>query len=127
MDIQKILNGAYDLHMHTAPDVVERKLDDIDMAERSESLGIKGFGIKSHYFCTSERARLVKKMHPKVNPLGAIVLNNTVGGFNPTSVEVAARDGAKIVWMPTFDSANEQNFLKSGKYKVLPFWAKMQE
>ncbi|MDC3424218.1 DUF6282 family protein [Aquibacillus sp. 3ASR75-11] len=126
MSVDKLLDGAYDLHVHTAPDVVERKLDDLDLAERAAKVGIKGFGIKSHYFCTAERARLVHKVYPSVKPVGAIVLNNAVGGFNPLAVEMAGRDGAKIVWMPTFDSENEQAFFRAGKHKKLPFWAKLQ-
>lgn len=124
---QKLLEGAYDLHVHTGPDIPERKLDDLDYAERLQSIGMKGFGIKSHYFCTAERARIVKKLYPKLNPVGAITLNNSVGGINPTAVEMAARDGAKIVWMPTFDSENEIDYVTNrGSYEVLPPWAQVQ-
>lgn len=126
MSAEEILRGAYDLHIHTSPDVAERKLDDFEMAERAKQVGIKGFGIKSHYFCTAERARLTKKIHPEVNAIGAITLNNTVGGINPIAVELAGRDGAKIVWMPTVDAENEQAYFRSGKHTKLPFWAKLQ-
>lgn len=123
----ELLEGAYDLHVHTGPDVNERKLDDLDMAARIQKLGMKGFGIKSHYFCTAERARLVKKLFPNVNPIGAISLNRPVGGLNPIAVEIAARDGAKIVWMPTFDAANEMDYLfQQSSYGELPPWAKVQ-
>jgi hypothetical protein len=122
----ELLEGAYDLHVHTGPDVMARKLDDLEMAERIQKVGMKGYGIKSHYFCTAERAKLVKKVFPNVNPIGAIALNNAVGGLNPLAVEMAARDGAKIVWMPTFDATNEQEFFKKGNHKKLPFWAKLQ-
>jgi hypothetical protein len=122
----ELIEGAYDLHVHTGPDVMNRKLDDLDMAERIQKVGMKGWGIKSHYFCTAERAKLVKKVYPNVNPIGAIALNNSVGGLNPMAVEMAARDGAKIVWMPTFDATNEQEFFKQGNHKKMPFWAKLQ-
>ncbi|MED1949744.1 DUF6282 family protein [Brevibacillus centrosporus] len=123
----ELLEGAYDLHVHTGPDVNERKLDDLEMAERVQRLGMKGFGIKSHYFCTAERARLVKKLYPDVNPIGAIALNYPTGGINPMAVEMAARDGAKIVWMPTFDAANELRYLLAqNSYEELPPWAKVQ-
>ncbi|RNB83381.1 cytosolic protein [Brevibacillus fluminis] len=123
----ELLEGAYDLHVHTGPDVNERKLDDLEMAERIQRIGMKGFGIKSHYFCTAERARLVKKLYPSVHPIGAIALNYPVGGINPLAVEMAARDGAKIVWMPTFDAANELRYLLAqDSYGELPPWAKVQ-
>ncbi|RKL68083.1 cytosolic protein [Salipaludibacillus neizhouensis] len=123
----ELLKGAYDLHVHSGPDVVGRKLDDLEMAERLEKVGMKGYGIKSHYFCTAERAKLVNKVYPNVNPIGAIALNNSVGGLNPLAVELAARDGAKIVWMPTVDATNEQEYFKKGNHKKLPFWAKLQK
>ncbi|WP_238177913.1 DUF6282 family protein [Paenibacillus contaminans] len=125
--MQELLEGAYDLHVHTGPDVSPRKLDDLDMAERIQKLGMKGFGIKSHYFCTGERARIVKKVYPDLNPIGALSLNHTVGGINPVAVEMAARVGAKIIWMPTFDAANEMAYMFSRtSYDELPPWAKVQ-
>jgi hypothetical protein len=124
---EELLEGAYDLHVHTGPDISPRKLDDFEYAERARKLGMKGFGIKSHYFCSAERARLVKKLYPDVNPIGAITLNNSVGGINPSAVEMAARDGAKIVWMPTFDAANEIDYMfNQTGYTELPPWAKVQ-
>ncbi|WP_284035481.1 DUF6282 family protein [Neobacillus sp. 114] len=124
---EELLEGAYDLHVHTGPDISQRKLDDFEYAGRAQKLGMKGFGIKSHYFCSAERARLVKKLYPDVNPIGAITLNNSVGGINPSAVEMAARDGAKIVWMPTFDAANEIEYMFSRTgYAKLPPWAKVQ-
>ena len=124
---EKLLEGAYDLHVHTGPDISERSLDDFDYTERLKKIGMKGFGIKSHYFCTAERARLVKKFNPNFNPIGAITLNNSVGGINPTAVEMAAKDGAKIVWMPTFDAENEIQYMFSqAGYEELPPWAQVQ-
>ena len=127
MEIEKLIEGSFDLHVHTGPDVMERKLSDIEMAKRLEEIGVRGFGIKSHYFCTAERARTVNELHQNVNAFGAISLNNAVGGFNPIAVEMAARDGAKIVWMPTVDSKNEMDKFKSGFYKSPPGWAKFKQ
>jgi len=42
-----------------------------------------------------------------VRALGTITLNHAVGGLNATAVEVAARQGARIVWLPTVSSVNE--------------------
>ena len=39
---------------------------------------------------------------------GGIVLNSPVGGANPDAVEVAARLGGRIVWMPTVSSATHK-------------------
>ena len=44
---------------------------------------------------------------PGIKALGTITLNHAVGGLNATAVEVAARQGARIVWLPTVSSENE--------------------
>jgi hypothetical protein len=106
-EFANLLKGAYDLHVHSAPDVLPRMMDDIEMAQRIIASGMAGYAIKSHYFCTSERAELIRKMFPKCNAIGTITLNSSVGGINPSAVEMAGRSGAKIVWFPTCDSQHE--------------------
>ena len=32
--MEDLLKGAYDLHIHTAPDVVQRKCGDLELARR---------------------------------------------------------------------------------------------
>lgn len=123
---EELIEGAYDLHVHTGPDCMPRKLDDLEMAQRVQDIGMKGYAIKSHYFCTAERAKLINKLYTKVNAVGAISLNHSVGGLNPMAVEMAARGGAKVLWMPTFDAANEQEHFKNSKHDKLPYWAKLQ-
>lgn len=127
MEVAHLFKGAYDLHVHTGPDVLTRKLDDLEMTRRIQQLGMKGYGIKSHYFCTSGRARVLNEAFKGMNVIGAICLNNSVGGLNPIAVEMAARDGAKIVWMPTFDAENEQRHFKLNKPEKLPHWAKLRQ
>ena len=55
----KCLQGAYDLQVHVAPDVIERRVDDLDLAKEFLGRGLKGFVVKSHYFPTAERAKVV--------------------------------------------------------------------
>lgn len=123
---EELIQGAYDLHVHSAPDVMPRKMDDLEMAQRVLKSGMKGYAIKSHYFCTADRAKLLNTMYPEINLVGTISLNNTVGGLNPVAVELAARNGAKLIWMPTCDSTNEQEHFKKSKHDKLPYWAKLQ-
>jgi hypothetical protein len=121
----KALQGAYDLHVHVAPDVVPRRIDDVDLAKEFVAAGLRGFALKSHYVPTTERAAVVKKVVPKIDVLGSITLNHSVGGINPVAVEIAGRGGCKIVWMPTVDAANETAGRTQGGTK-LPFWANIQ-
>lgn len=81
-----ILKDAYDLHVHPAPDVVERRFDDMDLAKRYQACGMKGFAIKSHQSSTAGRAMLIQKMFPELHVLGTVTLNNAVGGLNPMAV-----------------------------------------
>lgn len=103
-----LVRGAYDTHVHVAPDVMERRIDDLDLARRYAEVGLAGFVIKSHYVATAERAAVVRKVVPGVDALGAITLNGAMGGMNPTAVEIAGRQGARFVWLPTVDSGNQR-------------------
>lgn len=120
------LQGAYDLQVHVAPDVIGRRIDDIDLAREFLARGLRGFVLKSHYVPTAERAKVVCKAAPGIAAFGAITLNHAVGGLNPVAVEIAGRSGCKIVWMPTVDAANETAGLPGGTNKKLPFWAEIQ-
>src|SRR4030081_1707780 len=122
----KALEGAYDLQVHVGPDVIARRIDDIDCAKEFLAHGMKGFVLKSHYIQTGERAQVVTKAVPGSRVFGAITLNHSVGGLNPVAVELAGRTGCKIVWMPTVDAANETAGRADGGSDKLPFWAKIQ-
>src|SRR5262249_60059280 len=104
---RELVRGAYDLHVHIEPDLAARRIDDLALARRFGELGLAGFVLKSHYVPTAERAAVVRAAVPGVDALGAIVLNNGVGGLNAQAVEIAARGGARIVWLPTVDAENE--------------------
>jgi len=120
------IRGAYDLQVHVAPDVIPRRIHDIDLAHEFHQHGLHGFVLKSHYIQTGERAKVVSKAVPGIAAYGAITLNHAVGGLNPVAVEIAGRSGCKIVWMPTVDAENETAGLPTGGHKKLPFWAEIQ-
>ena len=104
---RELVRGGFDPHVHVAPDFAPRRITDLELAQRSRDLGLAGFGLKSHYAPTTERAAVVTAAVPGVQALGTITLNHAVGGLNATAVEVAARQGARIVWLPTVSSENE--------------------
>ncbi len=122
----KAIQGAYDLQVHVAPDVIERRIDDVGLAHEFLARNLKGFVLKSHYFPTAERAQVVRRAVPAIEAYGALTLNHSIGGLNPVAVELAGRSGAKIVWMPTVDAANETAGRVDGPSTKLPFWAKIQ-
>jgi hypothetical protein len=122
----KALEAAYDLQVHVGPDVIARRIDDIDCAKEFLAHGMKGFVLKSHYIQTGERAQVVTKAVPGSKVFGSVTLNHSVGGLNPVAVEIAGRSGCKIVWMPTVDAQNETAGRLDGGTAKLPFWAKIQ-
>lgn len=103
----EILQGAYDLHMHSAPSPFQRALDDFELLREADQAGMAGILLKSHYESTAVRAELANRhAGTSAKAYGAIALNWPVGGLNPYAVYNALKRGAKIVFMPTRDSKN---------------------
>jgi hypothetical protein len=102
-----LLRGAIDLHIHAAPDIVPRLLNDLQLAEAARTAGMAAIVLKSHHMLTADRAQMAQTMVPEVRVFGGLALNiPACGGLNPEAVKVAIRMGAKIVWLPTLSAAN---------------------
>ena len=126
-EARELVRGGFDPHVHISPDVVERRIDDLSLARRFGELGLRGYVLKSHYTSTAERAAVVRAAVPGFAALGAIVLNRAIGGMNALAVDIAGREGARIVWMPTVDSPNETAGRREPKPgEKVPVWAKLQ-
>jgi hypothetical protein len=123
-----LVRGAYDIHVHIDPDIIPRRITDLGLAKRFSEVGLEGFVLKSHYVPTTERASVVNAASgSSVRAIGSITLNHGVGGMNASAVEIAARGGARIVWMPTVDAANEARELEGHVLGMkLPLWAIIQ-
>ena len=101
--IEEILRGAYDLHVHAAPDGrQQRRMDALEVARCAYEAEMGGFVLKSHDYNTAPLTYALNQMYPGLSVFGAITLNRSVGGMNPDAVQVAADLGAQVVWMPTF-------------------------
>jgi hypothetical protein len=123
-----LVAGGYDTHIHVAPDVLERRIDDLALARRFQQVGLAGFVLKSHYVPTAERAAVVRAAVPGVDALGSITLNGAVGGINPAAVEIAGREGARVVWLPTVDSRNQRESRAADPPGAKPpMWARLQD
>lgn len=91
-----LIDDVTDLHVHGAPSLVPRNASDPDTVAMNADVGVTLSVLKAHEGSTAERAQLCGD-----GVLGGIVLNSPVGGANPDAVEVNARLGGRIVWMPT--------------------------
>lgn len=100
MDLNHLLKGAYDMHIHTAPDVTPRKCDDLELARRLQAAGMAGCAIKSHYMDTSGRAALLQKLYPELTFAGGVTLNRSVGGRQPPGRGAYGPDGRENALVP---------------------------
>jgi hypothetical protein len=102
-----------DLHTHAAPSLLPRHGDDRATVEAERAQGFTTVVLKAHEGSTVERAAAVGD-----GVYGGIVLNSPVGGANPDAVEVAARLGGRVVWMPTVSSRTHKAGASSPELSV---------
>jgi len=67
---------------------------------------------------------VVRQARPGIEAIGSITLNHAVGGLNAAALEISARLGARVVWMPTVDAANEWSAPPAGA--PAPAWGAVQ-
>ena len=102
---RKLLEGSIDVHIHSAPDIFPRIMNDIDLALAAKQEGMRAILIKSHVVITADRAEIASQV-TDFPVFGAIALNLPVGGINLEAVEVALKMGAKEVWLPTIHASH---------------------
>lgn len=95
-----LLEGAVDLHIHSAPDVYPRILNDVELARHAKEMGMRAIVVKNHFVDTAGRAQLATAV-ADFPVFGGVALNLSVGGLNRHAVDMSLRLGAKIVWLPT--------------------------
>ena len=120
-DVSELLKGVYDLHVHTAPSVHARYLDDIELLILLEKAGMGGATIKSHYECTASRAMIANKYFKTQAKLyGCLALNASVGGWNPSAVDFALQMGTKNIFAPTNHAKSfmERSKSEEAKYRI---------
>ncbi|NPD18805.1 DUF6282 family protein [Alterinioella nitratireducens] len=101
--------GTLDLHVHAAPDIKPRSVNDLSLARACVDLGWQGAALKSHSEPTGGRAAMAGAA-TGAGMIGGLVLNRAIGGLNPRAIAAfasATPDTARIVWMPTRDAAHD--------------------
>jgi hypothetical protein len=103
------LTGAADLHCHFGPDAHrERSVDALEAARDAAAAGHAAVVLKSHDYPTPALATIVDRVVDGVRVFGGICCDREVGGVNPAAVEAALRVDAKVVWLPTLSSHQDQ-------------------
>lgn len=122
-ELGQILNGAVDLHTHPAPDIVPRSQSIAEAIDDFTAAGYAGFVVKSHVASTAALCA-AHTTGSRAQAIGSIALNRPVGGLNAAAVEVAARLGARVVWLPTVDSRRQRE--QATTAGPAPVWADAQ-
>jgi len=103
--VQKLLEGAIDVHIHSAPDIFPRIMNDVELALTAKQEGMRAILIKSHVTMTADRAEIASQQ-ADFPVFGGIALNLPVGGLNIHAVDAALKLGAKEVWLPTMHASH---------------------
>jgi Family of unknown function (DUF6282) len=98
-----LIRGAVDCYVHASPDLLPRRVDDVQLAKDSAAAGLAAVIHRHHYSPTAERAALARSV-TGFPILGAVLLNDSVGGLNPTAVELALEMGAPWIGLPTLSA-----------------------
>ncbi|OGO40452.1 MAG: hypothetical protein A2147_08785 [Chloroflexi bacterium RBG_16_57_8] len=107
-NLDELLRGAIDMHLHTGPDVMPGRVDALEAAKQARQAGMRAIVIKNHSYPTTPLAMMAGQLVPEVAVFGSICLDYDIGGLNADAVEKNADMGARVVWMPTFSSANSR-------------------
>jgi hypothetical protein len=106
----RLLVGAIDLHHHGYPEIsfdARTRNEDQDELAIARGAGMAGIVLKSHMFPTMGRAYHLRRLVPGIEVVPSITLNLSVGGLNPMAIESAAKQGAKMVFMPTWSAEHD--------------------
>ena len=105
---ERLVQDSIDMHVHHAPDAhIRRRVDALQAALQAEEVGMRAIVLKNHDYPTAPLAHIVNQYVHNLTVFGSISLDFAIGGLNPSAVETSALLGAKVVWMPTFSSAND--------------------
>jgi hypothetical protein len=105
--IDRLLDGAVDLHVHPYPSPFPRRMDATEAAQRAAGAGMRAIVVKSHHHDTSTDVAALKAHGidaSGIDVFGGIALNTQVGGLNPHAVNMSLAMGGKVVWFPTIAS-----------------------
>jgi uncharacterized protein (DUF2237 family) len=105
--VDRLLDGAVDLHVHPYPSPFPRRMDASEAAQRAADAGMRAIVVKSHHHDTALDVAALREhgiAQSGVDVFGGIALNTQVGGLNPHAVNLCLAMGGRVVWFPTIAS-----------------------
>lgn len=112
-DLDELLAGSIDMHLHIGPDEMDTRVTGLQAAEQAADVGMKAIVLKNHSYPTTSVTVLVRELVLEVEVFGGICLDYEIGGLNIDALQRHARIGSKVVWMPTFSSENSREKMKA--------------
>lgn len=112
-EVDAILQGAVDLHVHPSPSPFPRRIGILEAARDAAEQGFAAIVVKSHHTSMQTDVLALQSAGLAEVPIevySGIALNRTVGGLNPYAVELHLALGAKVVWFPTISSQAHIDF-----------------
>ena len=105
--VDRLLDGAVDMHVHPYPSPFPRRMDAAEAAQRAADAGMRAIVVKSHHHDTAMDVAALREhgiASSGIDVFGGIALNTQVGGLNPHAVNLCLAMGGKVVWFPTIAS-----------------------
>lgn len=110
MEADRLLEGSIDTHCHGYPEIsfdVKMRVEDLEAFRLAAQAKMKGIVLKSHMWPTMGRVYQMKDKIEGIEVWSSITLNTSSGGFSPWVTESALKQGAKVIWLPTWSSRND--------------------
>jgi len=114
------LEGMYDFHLHPAPSIQKRRFTALEAARYASEEKMGGLLLLDHTYNTTMVADTINEHDLHAKAFGAIMLNEAVGGMNPSVVEIALALGTTQIQMPTYSSKNHQAIYGDDQ-KIFPY------
>ena len=119
--VDRLLDGAVDLHSHPYPSPFPRRIDVLEAARHYRNSGFRAVVVKSHHHSTAMDVGLLRRHGLEdggIQVVGAVVMNNHIGGLNKHAVNLSLAMGGRVVWFPTVSSPQH---IEHSKHSDLKF------
>ncbi len=90
-----------DMQIHLAPDIVQRSSNETLFEKGAREAQYFGWSSKYHHLTTDGTQLIVPPSQDVPRFFGSVALNNSMGGLDAYTEEVAVKTGASEIWMPT--------------------------
>lgn len=101
----EILKGVSDIHVHAAPDVKARAIDELSFVREAQKAGYRSVMFKSNEWSCHDRVYLIRQALLGFACFGSLCMNRTHGdSVNVYAAEMAVKttgNFCKCIWMPT--------------------------